>query len=256
MQMPCHFPILSPFLLRSATSPRSVSHAVYADANRLLPLSRLPYRKNRIGNLQMLHVSAYCYQRAGTHSRSHCQSKKGKQSSCPLIAERCTELVTALSSSYAVSESYFRTTGHQTSMTTPLADIPKRPCRCHFVNVHETISSHCAYGGRRLEIRTTMICRGRFAYYPDISETSTQHACGRCSYPVERLLQSSYAQSYWLVFVSQFVENTLAILCTYPRGRSLHRQGTGRRGQCLYPRLWSDVGATYSFDQEGEYARI
>lgn len=89
-----------------------------------------------------------------------------------------------------------------------------------------------------MENRKTMICRGRFAYYPEISEPSAQRACGRCSYPVEKLPRSNCGQRNWL------------------RGRSQHRQGTGRRGQCLYPRLWSDVGATYSFDKEGEDARI
>jgi hypothetical protein len=37
---------------------------------------------------------------------------------------------------------------------------------------------------------------------------------------------------------------------------TLHIQGTGRRGQNLYPRDWADVGATHCFNQEGEYARV
>jgi hypothetical protein len=57
-------------------------------------------------------------------------------------------------------------------------------------------------------------------------------------YPMEMLQQSTTSQNYSL------------------QVPTLHIQGTGRRGQNLYPREWADVGATHSFNQEGEYTRV
>jgi hypothetical protein len=114
--------ILSHLPFRPATSFPSPSHAVYADVYRLLPLSLLPCKKKKIGNLQS-HNLALRYHHAGNHSRGHGQSYKPKQCACPLITEIFTELVTAISIELRSLRAYCYTVARRTAMTIPLADI-------------------------------------------------------------------------------------------------------------------------------------
>jgi hypothetical protein len=51
--------------------------AHYADAYRLPPLSRLPYRKNKIGNLQYYTLAIPTTTALGL-LRCHCQCQEGK----------------------------------------------------------------------------------------------------------------------------------------------------------------------------------
>jgi hypothetical protein len=130
--MQCHFLFLAVFHQDPPHRFASPSHAVYFDAYRLLALSLLPYLKNRIGNLQSCILACTITTSPEQDLRGHCQSKKCKQCGCPLVTEIFAKLVTAFSSSYAVSESYCCTFEHRTSMTTPLAEIP----RCSYKHRH------------------------------------------------------------------------------------------------------------------------
>lgn len=106
--------LLGAFLLHSAT-PRldSTRSPIYADANLLLPLSRLPNRKKRIGNLCFYVLATTKSAALGAFLRGHGKGKERKQGCCPLISKIFSLLVTALSSSRTV-QTYCCTFEHRT----------------------------------------------------------------------------------------------------------------------------------------------
>lgn len=75
------------------------TRAVYADANLLLPLSRLPNRKNKIGNLCFYALATSRSTTLGSFVlRGHSKGEEREQGCRPLVSKIFSRLVTALSS--------------------------------------------------------------------------------------------------------------------------------------------------------------